>query len=119
MSVSVELFEITMGKNNQVSCNIGFNPMRTDHVSRHMKLHVKYSPDEASKEEMCQDIVVILVDNDVDEMKRKHNEAFEIDESSLRIEQTIDYKQKIILGGKVYKLLREEAVEENALVNWD
>ena len=71
-------------------------------------------------EEMCKDIVVILVDNYADKMKRKHNEAFEIEKSSLRIEQTIDYKQKIILlGGKVYKLLREEAVEEDALVSWD
>ena len=31
----------TMGRNKQVSCKICFRVMKSDHVSRHMKQHVK------------------------------------------------------------------------------
>ena len=52
------------------------------------------------------------------EMKRNYYEAFGIDEEPLRkklLEQTINYKQKIALGEKVYKILGLGEVEEGAL----
>ena len=54
-----------MGKNKQVSCKICFKSMRSNNINRHMKVHVIYtSPEDQyeNNEQMCQDIVVEIVD---------------------------------------------------------
>ena len=45
-----------MEKHKQLSCKICFRPMRSDHVNRHMKIHLKYTPEEASKEEIWKNL---------------------------------------------------------------
>ena len=57
-----------MGKHKEVSCKICFKPMRSNNVTRHMKIHLKYTPE---------DIVLEMVDNVVEQrsgFKRKCNE---------------------------------------------
>ena len=49
--------------------------MRTDHVTRHMKLHLKFTP---KGDDICKDIVLDLVDRVLEEnrsdVKRKYDE---------------------------------------------
>ena len=111
--------------------------MRNDTITRHIKIHLKCTAEEASEKDICKEILLELVDKVLDEnrsdvnikydednvqekpeIKRNYYEEFGIDEESLRkrlIEQTFNYKQKIALGENVYKILGEGGVEEGAL----
>ena len=63
-----------MGRNQQVSCKICFKSMRSDNVTKHMKIHLKYTPE---GDDLCKDIVLELVDNVVEQrsgFKRKYDE---------------------------------------------
>ena len=63
-----------MGKHKEVSCKICFKPMRSDHATRHMKIHLKYTP---KGDDVCKDIVLELIDNVVEnrsDVKRKFDE---------------------------------------------
>ena len=126
-----------MGKHKQVSCKTCFKIMRSDHVTRHLEMHMKFTAKEVSETDICKEILLELVDKVLDEnrsdvnikydednvqekpeIKRNYYEEFGIDEESLRkrlIEQTFNYKQKIALGENVYKILGEGEVEEGAL----
>ena len=108
-----------MGKHKEVSCKICFKPMRSDNVTKHMKIHLKYTP---KGDDLCKDIVLELVDNVVEqrsgfkrkydeddmqqtpEIKRNCHEAVEIDDEALRnimIIQNKEYKHKRALGENV------------------
>ena len=84
-----------MGKHKEVSCKICFKPMRSDHATRHMKIHLKYTP---KGDDVCKDIVLEFIDNVVEnrsdvkikydvqetpDKKRKCYEAVEIDAKTL------------------------------------
>ena len=91
-----------MGRNQQVSCKICFKPMRSDTITRHMKIHLKYTAEEGS-ENICKEILLDLVDKVLEEnrsdvkikcsehddaylepeIKRKYHEAGEIDAKTL------------------------------------
>ena len=91
-----------MGKNKQVSCKTCFKPMRSNNVTRHMKIHLKYTTEEES-ENICKEILLDLVDKVLEEnrsdvklkygehddayfepeIKRKYHEAGEKDAKSL------------------------------------
>ena len=63
-----------MGKHKQVSCKFCFKPMRSDNVTRHMKLHLKYTP---NGDDICKDVVLEVIDNVVEnrsDVKRKYDE---------------------------------------------
>ena len=48
--------------------------MRSDHVTRHMKIHLKYTP---NRDDICKDIVFEVIDNVVEnrsDVKRKFDE---------------------------------------------
>ena len=105
--------------------------MRSDNVTKHMKIHLKYTAEEGS-DNICKDIVLDLVDKVLEEkisdvnikcsehdaylepaIKRK---CYEIE--ALRktlIEQTEEYKDKIALGADIYKILNEGKVDEGTL----
>ena len=105
--------------------------MRSDTITRHMKIHLKFTPKEGS-DNICKEILLDLVDKVLEEkisdvnikcsehdaylepaIKRK---CYEIE--ALRktlIEQTEEYKDKIALGADIYKILNEGKVEEGAL----
>ena len=53
-----------MGKHKEVSCKICFKPMRSDTVTRHMKIHLKYTPE---GDDICKNIVLDLVDRVLEE----------------------------------------------------
>ena len=126
-----------MGRNKQVSCKICYKPMRSDNVTKHMKIHLKYTAEEGS-DTICKDIVLDLVDKVLEEnrsdinikcsehgdaylepqIKRKYHEAGEIDAKTLEkkmVEQTKEYKHKIALGENIYKILGKGEAEEGAL----
>ena len=87
-----------MGNHKQVSCKICFKPMRSDTITRHMKIHLKFTPKEGS-DNICKEILLDLVDKVLEEnrsnvkikcgedddaylepeIKRKYHEAGEID----------------------------------------
>ena len=53
-----------MGRNKQVSCKICFKSVRSDHLNRHMKVHIIYTSPEVqteNSEEICKDIVNNIV----------------------------------------------------------
>ena len=111
--------------------------MRSDTITRHMKMHQKYTAEEGS-DTICKDIVLDLVDKVLEEnrsdinikcsehgdaylepqIKRKYHEAGEIDAKTLEkkmVEQTKEYKHKIALGENIYKILGKGEAEEGAL----
>ena len=121
-----------MGRNQQVSCKICFKSMRSDTITRHVKIHLKYTPKEGSEnildlvdkvlEETRSDVKLKYGEHDdayfEPEIKRKYHEAGEIDAKTLEIkmvEQTKEYKHKIALGENVYKILGKGEAEEGAL----
>ena len=73
-----------MGKHKEVSCKICFKPMRSDNVTRHMKIHLKYTPKGVLENE---EIQFKLVNNVVEEKRSdvtiKCHEAGEIDAKTL------------------------------------
>ena len=82
-----------MGKNKQVSCKICFKSMRSDHLKRHMKVHVKRNEIHPTT-------------------KIQYNE---IDVSVLRKmleKETVTYKNKIALGKALDKILDDGKVLE-------
>ena len=105
--------------------------MRSDTITRHMKIHLKFTPKEGS-DNICKEILLDLVDKVLEEnrsdVKRKYNEddvqetpaikrkCYEIEALRKKlIEQTEEYKDKIALGADIYKILNEGKVEEGAL----
>ena len=56
----------TMGRNKQVSCKICYKPMRSDNVTKHMKIHLKYTAEEGS-DNICKEILLDLVDKVLEE----------------------------------------------------
>ena len=84
------------GKHKQVSCKIYFRVMRSDHLKRHMKVHVKRNEIHPTT-------------------KMQYNE---IDVSALRKmleNETVRYKKKISLGKALDKILGEGKVMEAVL----
>ena len=82
-----------MGNNKQISCKICFRVMRSDHLKRHMKVHVKRNETHSTT-------------------KIQYNE---IDVSALRKmleKETVGYKNKISLGKALDKILDEGKVME-------
>ena len=73
-----------MGKNKQVSCKTCFKPMRSNNVTRHMEIHLKYTPKRVLENE---EIQFKLVNNVVEEKRSdvtiKCHEAGEIDANIL------------------------------------
>ena len=99
-SVPITLLEwkATMGKNKQVSCKICYKTMRSDHLNRHMKVHVKRNEIHPTT-------------------KIQYNE---IDVSALRKmleKETVRYKNKISLGKALDKILDEGKVMEVVLTS--
>ena len=69
-----------MGRNKQVTCKICFKSLRSDNVSRHMKVHIVYTTVNQieNSEEICKDIVMEILDKmfvpEDSTSKRKHDE---------------------------------------------
>ena len=69
-----------MGRNKQVSCKICFKSVRSDHLNRHMKVHIIYTSPEVqteNSEEICKDIVNDIVNKMFEQnaaTERKHDE---------------------------------------------
>ena len=138
----------TMGRNKQVSCKICFKPVRSDHLKRHMKVHVIYTyPEDQNEniEEICQDIVVEIVDEVFTQeesateinygehdskgtRKRKLTDdgnntttkikCNAINNDALRKtmeEETAEYDRKINLGKRVEEILGEGKTKQAAL----
>jgi hypothetical protein len=125
-----------MGKHKQISCKICFETMRSNNVKGHMKVHEKYIAkiELQTNEEMCRELVMDLVfkavgkvdkpstpRNDCDGVekagiKRKYNEDTSIiDIEALReaaCKKTQEYREKIKLGEKLFKILEEEFTSE-------
>ena len=115
---NIELYKekTTMpNQHKQVSCNICFKSMRSDHLNRHMKVHVKRNesyPTTKRKFEGEQ-----YTQDDQPSIKRKCGENM-IDVDELRktlIERTDEYNGKVALGEQVYKILGEGEVKQGAL----
>ena len=84
-----------MGKNKQVLCKVCYKEMRSNNLTRHMKVHETNSGS-----------------------KRKHDEMEEDDDETLTkylIEKTNEYKRKIALGKRVYRILGQGEVLEESL----
>ena len=107
-----------MGRNRKVSCNVCYKEMRSDHLIRHMKQH---SSALQSTTQICKDIVLELVDKVVDmqsahttKRKLEDNDSDEDLEKEM-IRNNIEYKRKITLGKKVYKILGRTDIEQESL----
>ena len=83
-----------MGKNKQVLCKVCYKAMRSNNLTRHMKVHETNSGS-----------------------KRKHDEMEEDDETLTKylIEKTNEYEKKIALGKRVYRILGQGKVLEESL----
>ena len=107
-----------MTGNKKVSCKVCYKEMRSDHLTRHMK---KHSLALQTPEQICKDIVLEQVDKVVDMQsapwtKRK----FEDNDSDDDLEKEMvkdnnEYKRKIKLGRKVYKILGRTDIEQGSL----
>ena len=118
--------------------------MRSDILQRHIKVHLKYQPENKSNEEMCRELVLEMVDKVVDPSstpertgtKRKYSDSTQeyhldsrkheenhlalIDMKALRkaaLKNSEEYKEKINLGKALYKILGEGNVEEESFPN--
>ena len=103
--------------------------MRSDILQRHIKVHLKYQPENKSNEEMCRELVLEMVDKVVDqtpgkdlnvernELKRKFEDSEIDDVRKVILKTTEEYKNKIALGKTVYNVLGEGEGEEEALPN--
>ena len=127
-----------MGKNKEVSCNVCFKSMRSDHVIRHMKIHIIHTLENNVK--MCHELLDEMLNevlepeefttkrkfdgeqytqDDQPSIKRKCGDNMiddddEVLEKMLE-EQTVEYDRKVDLGEKVYKILCEGDVKQRAL----
>ena len=126
-----------MGKNKEVSCNVCFKSMRSDHVIRHMKRHIIHTLE--NNVLMCRELLDEMLNevlepedhpttkrkfdggqytqDDQPSIKRKCGENM-IDVDELRktlIERTDEYNRKVALGEQVYKILGEGEVKQGAL----
>ena len=87
-----------MGKHKQVLCNVCYKEMRSDNLTRHMKVHETN-----------------------DETKRKHGEMEEEKAEALKkylIKKQMNIKKKmakIALGERVYRILGQEKLYEESL----
>ena len=133
-----------MGKNKQVSCKICFRVMRSDHLNRHMKVHIIYTSPEVqseNSEEICKDIVNDIVDkmfmqenstleitHDQATLKRKHDDDVQA-QSNIKKKYKIDvedlekamekendeYNRIIAFGEAIEKVLRKGKVKQASL----
>ena len=107
-----------MGKHEKVTCKVCYKEMRSDHLIRHKKQHLSV---QQTREEICKDVVLEQVDKVVDMQsapwtKRK----FEDNDSDDDLEKEMvkdnnEYKRKITLGRKVYKILGRTDIEQGSL----
>ena len=107
-----------MTENNKVSCKVCYREMRSDHLTRHMKQH---SSVQQTKEEICKDLVLEQVDKVVDMQSapwiKREFEDIDSDEDLEKemVRNNIEYKRKITLGKKVYKILGRTDIEQGSL----
>ena len=107
-----------MTRNRKVSCNVCYKEMRSDHLIRHMKHH---SAALQSTEQVWKDIVLELVDKVVDmQSARTTKRKFEDSDSDEDLKKEMvkdnnEYKRKIKLGRKVYKILGRTDIEQGSL----
>ena len=107
-----------MTGNKKIMCKVCCREMRSDHLIRHMKQH---SSALQSTAQICKDIVLELVDKVVDmqsahttKRKLEDNDSDEDLEKEM-IRNNIEYKRKITLGKKVYKILGRTDIEQGSL----
>ena len=128
-----------MGKHKEVSCKVCFKSMRSDHVIRHMKIHIIHTLE--NNVLMCRELLDEMLNkvvepedhpttkrkfdgeqytqDDQPSIKRKCGDNMiddddEVLEKMLE-EQTVEYDRKVDLGEKVYKILCEGDVKQRAL----
>ena len=107
-----------MTGNKKVSCKVCYREMRSDNLTRHMKQH---SSVQQTKEEICKDTVLDR-SNKVEDMqsagttKRKFEDG-DSDEDLKKemVKDNNEYKRKIKLGKKVYKILGRTDIEQGSL----
>ena len=99
-------------------CKVCCREMRSDVLARHMKQH---SSALQSTAQICKDIVLELVDKVVDmqsarttKRKLEDNDSDEDLEKEM-VRNNIEYKRKITLGKKVYKILGRTDIEQGSL----
>ena len=106
-----------MTRNRKVSCKVCYKEMRSDHLIRHMKHHSSA----LSTAQICKDLVLEQVDKVVDmQSARTTKRKFEDSDSDEDLEKemvrnNIEYKRKIKLGKKVYKILGRTDIEQGSL----
>ena len=107
-----------MGKNKKVTCKVCYKEMRSDVLTRHMKQHPSALQ---TTEEICKDVVLEQVDKVVDmqsapwtKRKFEDNDSNE-DLKKEMVKDNNEYKRKIKLGRKVYKILGETDIEQGSL----
>ena len=71
-----------MGKHKEVSCKVCFKSMRSDHVSRHMKIHIIHTLE--NNEQMCHELLDEMLNKVLEPeeqsftTKRKYDEEHDI-----------------------------------------
>ena len=106
-----------MTRNRKVSCKVCYKEMRSDHLIRHMKHHSSA----LSTAQICKDLVLEQVDKVVDMQSAPWTKReFEDNDSDEDLEKemvrnNIEYKRKIKLGKKVYKILGRTDIEQGSL----
>ena len=106
-----------MTRNRKVSCKVCYKEMRSDHLIRHMKHHSSA----LSTAQICKDLVLEQVDKVVDMQSAPWTKReFEDNDSDEDLEKemlrnNIEYKRKIKLGKKVYKILGRTDIEQESL----
>ena len=108
----------TMTGNKKIMCMVCCREMRSDILARHMKQH---SSTLQSIAQICKDIVLELVDKVLDmqsasttKRKFEDNDSDEDLEKEM-VRNNIEYKRKITLGKKVYKILGRTDIEQDSL----
>ena len=108
----------TMTGNKKIMCKVCCREMRSDVLARHMKQH---SSTLQSPAQICKDIVLELVDKVVDmQSARTTKRKFEDSDSDEDLKKEMvkdnnEYKRKIKLGKKVYKILGRTDIEQGSL----
>ena len=106
-----------MTGNKKVSCKVCYREMRSDNLTRHMKQH---SSVQQTKGEICKDTLLDR-SNKVEDMQsaRTTKRKFEDSDSDEDLKKEMvkdnnEYKRKIKLGKKVYKILGRTDIEQGS-----
>ena len=98
-----------MTGNKKVSCKVCYREMRSDHLTRHMKQHLKKNESNP--------VTNIYVTNNYNTTPGKYEENETKDEELkkylIKIEK--EYQEKLVQGKKIYKMLGEGVVSYQAL----